>query len=190
MVLDASVVINLNATGHSAAILDALPNRVLVVDEVRQEVERDSRNGRKDADIFAGLVASSQVEVVELGEAGMQQFTNLVSGPATETLDDGEAATITYALEQDLTVLIDERKANRICAERYTGLETACTVDVLAHESIDSLLGRETLAEAVFNALYYGRMRVPNQHLGWVVDLIGAERAGQCNSLPRSARST
>jgi len=118
----------------------------------------------------------------------MRHFTSLVSGSAAETLDDGEAATIAYALEYSATVLIDERKANKICEQRFLELPTGCTVDLLAHDDIKAVLGRDCLADAVFNALYYGRMRILAHHAEWVVNLIGPERAGRCMSLPRSVR--
>ena len=188
IIADASVAINLNATGHSEAILDALPNRFLIVEEVVLELEDGRRNARKDADALSALIASSRIEVVRLGDIGARQFIGVVSGSAAETLDDGEAATIAYALEQDATALIDERKANRICASRFAELSRGCTVDLLAHDNIQASLGCEGLAAAVFNALYYGRMRVLAHHAEWVVNLIGPERAAQCSSLPKSVR--
>ena len=50
IVADASVVINLNATKCCETILDALPNRVLVVDEVSLELEAGRHSGNTDAD--------------------------------------------------------------------------------------------------------------------------------------------
>ena len=139
-------------------------------------------------DSFDELVAAGQVQIVRLSNHGIQHFRNLVLGPAAQTLDDGEAATIAYALEHNAVALIDERKANRICSKRFNTLHLGCTVDVLMHAAIEAALGRIGLAEAVFNALYNGRMRVPACHVGWVVNLIGSERAEQCASLPRSVR--
>ena len=189
VVADTSVVINLNATGYSAAILDALPNRLLVVEEVSFELEVDSRTGRSDAEALSALVAQGNVELVRLGDAGTLHFISLVSGPANQTLDDGEAATIAYALEHCAIALIDERKAIRICAERFGALSTGCTVDIFAQDDVQRILTRDTLADAVFNALYQGRMRVPAHYVGWVVNLIGKDRAAQCRSLPVSVRS-
>ncbi|MYH60226.1 MAG: hypothetical protein F4148_00125 [Caldilineaceae bacterium SB0675_bin_29] len=188
IVADASVVINLNATGCSGTILDALPNRCAVPEQVALELEDGRRNGHNDADGLDELVAACQVEIVRLSNHGLQHFRTLVLGPAAQTLDDGEAATIAYALEQNAVALIDERKANRLCSERFNALHIGCTVDVLMHAAIEATLGRIGLAEAVFNALYNGRMRVPAHHVGWVVNLIGSERAEQCASLPRSVR--
>lgn len=188
VVADTSVAINLNATGCSEIILGALPNRFAVVEQVALELEAGRRNGHNDADDLNALVAKGQVEIVRLSNHGFQHFTALVSGPAAQTLDDGEAATIAYALEHDAMALIDERKANRLCSERFNALHLGCTVDVLKHAAIEATLGRIGLTEAVFNALYNGRMRVPACHVGWVVNLIGSERAEQCASLPRSVR--
>ena len=191
VVADTSVVINLNATEYSEVILDALSNRFLIVSEVRLELEEDRQTGRNDSAALAALVASGRAEIVRLGDGGIQHFSDLVSGPAVQTLDDGEAATIAYALEMEHSMipLIDERKANRICVERFAELVTGSSVDLLAQGDVQAALGRDRLADAVFNALYYGRMRVLPHHLQWVVSLIGQERAAQCPSLPRSVRS-
>lgn len=112
----------------------------------------------------------------------------LVIGPAATTLDDGEAATIANALAHAGTALIDERKATRLCAERFPQLRLACTDDVLNHPEIQRQLGAQALSDAVFNALDSGRMRVLPQHLEWIVELIGVERAALCQSLPRRVR--
>ena len=188
VVADASVAINLNATGCAASILEALPNRFAVVEEVALELENGQQYGRNDGDALNTLVAAGYVDIVRLGNHAIDYFTSLVSGSAVETLDDGEAATIAYALDHGSTALIDERKANRICAERYSSLATGCTIDILAHDGIEAALGHSRLADGVFNAMYHGRMRVLAQHVNWVVNLIGPERAAQCVSLPRSVR--
>ncbi len=188
VVADASVAINLNATGFADSILDALPNRFVVVEEVALELENRQRHGRNDADALNTLVAADRVDIVRLGNLAKEYFTVLVSGPTVETLDDGEAATIGFALEQSATALFDERKARRLCAERFGALAIGCTVDLLTHDRIELALGHNKLVEAVFNALKHGRMRVLPQHVDWVVDLIGPERAAQCASLPRSVR--
>ncbi len=189
VVADTSVIINLNASGCAEAILDALPNRFLVVSEVKRELEEDRRTGRNDASALNALAASERVEIVQLGDSGLLHFSDLVTGPAAQTLDDGEAATIAGALEHGAIALIDERKANRICAERFAALLTGSTVDLLAQDNVQAALGHDRLAEAVFHALRYGRMRVLPHHVRWVVNLIGQERAAQCPSLPRPARS-
>ena len=191
VIADTSVVINLNATNRAETILDALPNPFLVVSEVVLELETGLQTGRNDAAALKAWHTSGRVQIVRLGDTGIGHFSNLVSGPAAQTLDDGEAATIALALEMEPPAipLIDERKANRICADRFAHLVTGSTVDLLAQDDIQATLGSARLADAVFNALLAGRMRVLPHHLDWVVNLIGLERARQCDSLPRSVLS-
>lgn len=190
-IADTSVVINLNASQCAETILDSLPNPFLLVPEVVLELESGLQTGRNAAAALDRWHASGRVRIVPLGDTGTRHFFNLVSGPAAQTLDDGEAATIALALETEppAVPLIDERKANRICANRFADLVTGSTVDLLAQDDVQAALGRDRLASVVFNALYFGRMRVLPLHLDWVVSLIGPDRAKQCDSLPRSVRS-
>lgn len=183
IVTDTSVIINLNATGYAEAILRAVPNHVLAVEEVSLELEDGRRRRHSTADALVRLVASGVVRVVRLGDVGRVHFVTLVGGRATETLDDGEAATIASALERDGIALIDERKALRICAERFLGLRTGHTLDLLSHREVRSALAQDELRDAVFKALYNGRMSVPNCHVEWVINLVGKERASKCSTL-------
>ena len=188
VVADTSVIINLNATGCAESILRALPNPCVVVEDVALELAIGRQTGRRDADALTVLIDQHLVEHVRLRDTGISHFATLVSGSAAETLDDGEAATIAYAIERSAVALIDERKAIRICTERFPDLAVGCTIDVLAHRHVQASLG-PPLADAVFNALDRGRMRVPEQYGQWVVDLIGEERAAGCRSLPKRFRA-
>lgn len=187
-VADASVIISLNATGCALEIIRALPNRLAVVDVVLAELELGRQRGRQDADRLNDFVIAGLIEVVRLDDAAEQHFELLVVGPAAQTLDDGEAATIAYALAHGALPLIDERKANWICAERFATLRVGCTIDVFSHPKVHETLGQKALADAVFNALYHGRMRILPHHAEWVIGLIGTDRAALCVSLPRSTR--
>lgn len=188
LVADASTVINLNASGCARKVLDALPNRFVVVDAVPLELAGGRQRLRQDSDLLNKLVNSNSVEIVRLDDGAAKDFEQLVVGAAAMTLDDGEAATIAYAVSQNAVALIDERKAIRICGERFPNLRIGCTVDIFAHPEVQRALGKDVLSNAVFNALYQGRMRVLSRHVEWVVELIGAERAGLCVSLPSSVR--
>jgi len=188
VVADASTVINLNATGCAREVIHALPNRIVVVDVVPVELAGGRQRQRQDSDLLNELVVSNVVEIVRLDDIAAPYFEQLVVGPAAMTLDDGEAATIAYAVSQNAIALIDERKANRICGQRFPSLRIGCTVDVFTHPEVQHALGKDMLASAVFNALHQGRMRVFPRHVEWVVELIGVDRAGLCTSLPGSVR--
>jgi predicted nucleic acid-binding protein len=188
LVGDTSTLISVIATGSATAILGALPNRLVVAEAVQAELELGLRRGRPDADRLKDFVEAGLVEIVRLDEIAMRHFEELVIGPASTTLDDGEAATIAYAVEHGGIAVVDERKATRICGERFPTLRVSSTVDILSHPQVEHRLGPASLANAVYSALQAGRMRVLAQHVEWVVGIIGADRAILCKSLPRGAR--
>jgi predicted nucleic acid-binding protein len=160
LVAETSTAINLIATGFAASIIRDLPVRVVAVDAVQAELEMERGRGRTDAERFNELVAEGLVQIVGPGDAGNQHFEELVIGSAAESLDDGEAATIAYGVEQQGTACIDERKATRICSVRFPSLRIGCTVDILTHSQAQEHLGAERFSDALFNAPHDGRMRV------------------------------
>lgn len=188
-IVDSSALINLNGTRCAAAILTAIPNRVIVMDAVIDELRIDHRNSRNDATLLASLITGGLVSEVAIGTLKNDHFERLVFGNSADTLDDGEAATIACAIEMEAVAIIDERKAKRICRAWYPGLVVASTVDILTLDCVANALGDEQLAEATYNALRDARMRVLPEHIDWVVNLIGAERAIQCTSLPEHIRA-
>jgi predicted nucleic acid-binding protein len=188
LVIDTSIVINLNATGCAEEILRALPQRVMVLDVVADELDGGRPKGRRDAEKLGELIKAKLVTMAMLGEHGLSHFERLVVGAGSETLDDGEAATIAYALEVGGRAMVDERKATRICASRFPKLSLGCTVDLVAHQAVQSALGAPRLADAVHTAMRDARMRVLPHHMDWVVALIGDTRASECRCLPDAIR--
>lgn len=188
LVLDASVAINLNATGMAHDILRGLPNKAAITNVVLAELKEDRRTGRRDADMVLELAKAGLMVIAPLSDIQENHFESLVVGQGVDTLDDGEAATIAYAVEAGAVALIDERKAIRICRERFPALRLGCSIDLFSHDGVQAAIGATRLATGVFNALQDARTRVMPQHVEWVVTLIGRERASQCPSLPKSAR--
>jgi hypothetical protein len=82
LVVDASTVINLNALGCARRMIDALPNRVLVVDIVPDELERGRHRQRQDADLLHDLATNNIIEIVSLDATGEGYFEQLVIGDA------------------------------------------------------------------------------------------------------------
>jgi predicted nucleic acid-binding protein len=182
---DAGTIINLNATGCASQILRALPHRVALVDAVVIELEGHSARGLHDA----ALIRSGDVSVASLGEKGLEVFETLVIGEAVATLDDGEAATLAYAVETEGVPVIDASKARRIWTERgYSGF-VASTVDLLAHPAVEDGLGRAALSDAVFAALQSARMSVRSEQVDWVCALVGQDRAAKYKALLRGERT-
>lgn len=187
---DTSAIINLNATGCGPAILRALPTPFVITDIVLDELREDVRSGRNDAALVARLIGEGLVTVAVIDTLKGDDFERLVSGGSATTLDDGEAATIAYAFENGMAAIVDERKANQICQTHYAEMPVGSTMDLLAHPAIEKALGQVALADAVHHALTGARMRVLPKYLVWTVDLIGADRARACESLPKRSRVT
>ena len=188
LVLDTSIVINLNATGYAREILDVLPHRAVVTDVVVGELENGRSKGRGDAAMLADLVKAGVLTIASLGEIALPHFESLVIGASAETLDDGEAATIAHAVGTKACAVIDERKATRLCSEGFPDVKLASTLDLLSHQAVQQALGLSHLADALHKALLSARMRVPPLYMDWVVDLIGNERAAACRCLPEAVR--
>lgn len=188
LVLDSSVVINLLATSRPIQILGALAVPAMVAESVVREIEDGEVAGRKGSVSIGALIDSQVIDVAALDEDGLSVFAALVSGTASESLGDGEAATIATALAVGGSAVIDEKKATRLSQERYGGLRLATTLDLLAHQNVLAALGKTTLAQVTFSALQNARMQVREHQFDWVLDLIGAERAASCPSLRRLTR--
>lgn len=188
LTLDASVAINLNATGRVESILDALPNSIVIVDVVARELDAGRSTGRTDAEMIAALAKSGRVQLASLTQECEGNFLAMVSGSGPSTLDDGEAATIAWAVAHEGIPVIDEKKGLAICYNRFPTIQACTTTDILSHENVKAVLGAADLADAIFNALTLGRMRVQERHLKWVVQQIGQSRASLCPSLPSVVR--
>jgi len=189
MVADASVWINLVATGGADWILKAIPCPVAITDVAFDELDRGRLKGRQAADEVTGLVRIGLAQVVRLDPADEALFLSLVRGTASETLDDGEAATLACANRLGACAVIDERKATSLAARRLAHLEVRTTTDLLLRPSVRDVFGEAVLAQAVFAALTGARMRVPERHAEQIVSLLGRERAALCHSLSARFRA-
>lgn len=184
IVADASVLINLNATGHFEAIVRASICAIHVTQNAFDELHRGSRNGHRDASAVGALAERGIINVVPLAENAEQVYRSLIEGHASETLDDGEAATIAQAHAIAGVVLIDEKKASRICIGRFPELCLASTAELLLDARISGALGAFH-ADAVLLALTGARMNVPPEHIDAIRRLIGEDNASRCRSLPQ-----
>jgi predicted nucleic acid-binding protein len=188
LVLDSSVVINLLATGHSSEILRALTIPIIVTENVVDEIERGATTGRGQYELLKAAINDQIIQVQKLDELALEQFFALVSGRTSDTLGDGEAATLALAHCNGFSAVIDEKKATRIAVERFNSLRLATTVDVLAHQSVQVCLGDLFVAESTFQALRVARMQVREHQFGWVSRVIGPEKVNDCPSLRRHIR--
>ncbi|WP_296278005.1 hypothetical protein [Pseudomonas sp. UBA7530] len=188
LVLDASVIINLLATGHANTILQALAVPLYVTDYVVREIEQGAVNGRPEPALLAELISNQVLIIKELTGTALEDFFGMVSGHTSSSLGDGEAATLALAYRNGFSAAIDEKKATRIAEERFEALQLGTTVDILASPQVQRLLGREALATAILRALQRARMQVREHQFDWIAQLIGLENVKACPSLRRHAK--
>lgn len=189
LVADASVWINLVASGHAVDVLRALPKPTIIPSIALGELERGRAKGRTAHAGVTSLVAAGHITAVNLPEEAEDVYLSLVAGPASQTLDDGEAATLALALHLGATALIDERKAISIAAARFPVLTVATTTDLLLSTQVRAVLDPNKIADALFASLMDARMRVPDHLLDEVCACLGPDRTPQCLSLPGRVRS-
>jgi predicted nucleic acid-binding protein len=189
LVADASVWINLVAGGRANDVLRTLSKPTIIPSIALGELERGRDKGRSAHDGITPLIAAGYVTVIDLPAEAEDVYLSLVAGRATQTLDDGEAATLALALHLGATALIDERKAISIAAARFPVLTVATTTDLLLSAQVRAVLDAEQLADVLFAALMEARMRVPDHLLDEVCACLGFDRTQLCLSLPARVRS-
>lgn len=187
-VVDASVVINLNATEHAPVIIQATRSKWIIPTNAYDELRLGAQKGHTDFAALEKLIKAGLVEAFPLGEEALSQYESLVAGGVGTTLDDGEAATLAMAVALNATALIDERKARTIAATRFHALSILSTAAVLVSEHVRTALGGHHRA-AILGALRVARMRVPEESLAEILAIIGDDEAARCPSLPSSARN-
>ena len=187
-VADASVWINLAATGYADKILKLYGGVLEITRTALVELERGRAKGRQAADEVAALLHLGLMHVVDIDPRDEDLFFSLVAGDPAQTLDDGEAATLVCAHRIGGTAFIDERKATSLAAVRFPGLVVASTVDLLFEPAVRGGLGEVVLGDALYGALVDAKMRVAAHHASEVIACVGRERAGSCSSLPASVR--
>ncbi|MEM7547706.1 MAG: hypothetical protein AAF367_19440 [Pseudomonadota bacterium] len=184
VVADTSVLINLDASGYAGEIVQAACGVLCTTENAFDELLEGERLGYSTASDLRELKDLGLLKVLSLDEREEPIYRSLIEGSAAQTLGDGEAATISYATNNDAAALIDEKKAKRICGERFNDLQVATTTDVMLHPNVAKALGGDH-EEAVFMALTKARMHVPRHHIQLVVNLLGEERLDGCSSLPK-----
>ncbi len=183
VVLDSSVVINLNATGRAAEILKALEVNVEVSEQVRDELELGKTHGYDDGNKLQELIEREVIDIVELSTDELTIFRECVTGEPGRSLDDGEASTIARAVGSGAAAAIDDRKAIKLCDRSFHSVQVVSTAEILLHGSVITRLGQRDVTEAVFDALAKTRMYVPPKLVNRVISLIGVKRAAVCSSL-------
>ena len=174
LILDASVVINLMGSGQAEAIVDAIGCPVLLEENVRREFRYHPRDGRDSQRIMDELVNGGRFSVIQMSPVEYDRFLEFTGAPSPDDLGDGEAATLACAVGRGVAA-IDDRKALRIAGVACPEVHVYCSMDIICAEHVIDRLTEDTLRAAVFDAIRYSRMHVPDRWHAWTCKLIGCD---------------
>ena len=152
ILLDASCLLNIYATGRLRDIAIALPYRLGVAEYVRGRealyVWRRGATANEDEQVpvdLTPLVAEGLIQVARLERP--EEVSTFVDFAAV--MDDGEAVTIALALHRGYAVATDDRKARRILAERAQSVPLFSTLELLKAWSERASVSSEGLRQAM-----------------------------------------
>jgi len=167
IILDASCVLNLYASGRFKDIAESLPEQLIVSDYVVERealfvTYRDSEQDeekRRTVDLNP-LVATGLIEVISIDSNEEQEtFVDLAA-----EMDDGEAITISLAEHRGCCVATDDQKALKVIAERAL-IQATSTLELVKRwaESRNVLRTevKSVLALILESASYYPGERHP-----------------------------
>ena len=163
LLLDASCLLNLYATGRMIEIVAALPWQVAVVDYVLEHealyVRAIGANDEQDETVpvdFSPLIDDGLLLVVRLENPDEEaSFVGLAA-----VIDDGEAMTGAIALNRGYSVAIDDRKARRVLGDKAPGMRLVSTLELVQHWATAVTIEEVTL---VMQAMQHGAHYIPGQ---------------------------
>lgn len=159
---DASVLLNLLATGRFEAIATSINKQFAICPSVQTEVKslRDPETGEIIPVDISPFLQSGALLLLEL--EGEQEEALYVEQAAV--VDDGEAMSLAIASVRSLELAIDDRKARRIAGERFPQLCLWSTPELLKLWAEQSKCSKELLGETILRIEAAARYFPPRLH--------------------------
>ncbi|WP_321910227.1 hypothetical protein [Paraburkholderia sp. J11-2] len=95
-----------------------------------------------------------------MSDVAYETYISLVSGPPTQTLDDGESAAIAVAVDGLGSVVLDDKKARRILSSRFELASPGSSLTLLLAAATRANWTLQELREAITAARIVSRMAV------------------------------
>lgn len=159
---DASVLLNLVATGRIETIAAAIDKQFAICTSVRDEVKRlrDPETGEMILVDISRLFRSKALLLLELdGEREEELYVEQAA-----VVDDGEAMSLAIASARSLELAIDDRRARRIAGERFPDLRLWSTPELLKLWAERTRCSETTLCEAILRIEAAARYFPPRTH--------------------------
>jgi predicted nucleic acid-binding protein len=169
LITDASVLINLVASGAAEDILNGCGIEFKVCPDVIREVKvlRDRETGEEQAIDLEPFITAGLLELIEPHTD--LEFELLIDYAALLGAGDGEAMCFALAESRGHTVAIDDEKAIRRAKKRNPNFETIGTLEILIlwqerNGMADERMGQ--LLQAIFRFARF-RPAVSHPHYAW-----------------------
>ncbi|MGF6610208.1 hypothetical protein OKW45_005130 [Paraburkholderia sp. WSM4175] len=159
LVLDASVLFNLLGTGIPKELLEALDVPCWVEERTAAEVRR-MPGQRAESAPLQPLLDAGCLKLCRMPGQAYETYLSLLSGPSTDTLDDGESAAIAMAVDGLGSVVLDDKKARRILAARFPGLTSGTSLSLMVEAAHRAAWTAQKLCDVVTMARNVSRMAV------------------------------
>ncbi len=181
ILLDASCLLNLYASGKLREIAQTLPQPLAVAEYVMQQEALYIRRRRSERD----PEEHEQVDIGPLVSGGLIQIMRINSEAEATTfidlareMDDGEAITCALALHRRWNVATDDRKARRVLVERVSQVPIVSTLAIVKQWAEHAGIAKDEIRAVLLNiwagANYYPGDRDPLY--GWWVTMISEEK--------------
>lgn len=171
IVLDASVLINILATGRAATILANLDRKILITSQAYNEVLRDPFTAGEASETIKPMEAANLISRRNLSGRSKQLY-EILSNPAEHNLDSGEAATIGFCDQHKLIAAIDERKGTKVAIQNSNVPLTVRSLDLLAYKNVIESFTIAEYRQALQNAGRLGRMYFPIEWGHWAENIL------------------
>jgi predicted nucleic acid-binding protein len=185
LVIDASVLINLLATGIETKILSCLTTKIMIPNQVIKEIKRHPRDKSDAKNYLNKLFADNVIQKIELDEQAFQFYTEMLF--ENDSLGDGELACIAYAATKKINYIVfDDKLGRKTCQQKFPFLKILSSVDLLKQYHQKCEPDFSIFQKILFDAVKIGRMNMTSkQDDEWVREILGESKVKLCPSLKR-----
>lgn len=170
-ILDACVLINLYASGFLSEVISSRQTQCFVIEQVLQESLYIHKPGDK-----AASFTNEAIELDSYFQAGTLEQVKLKTATEQELfvnislqLDDGEAATMAYAISHKIQMITDDKKAIRILLKESPDFKCLSTLDLIKDWSEKLTVDPKQIKAVLSNILKYANYHPGKDHplFGW-----------------------
>ena len=177
LITDASVLINLVASGAAGDILSGCGMESKVCPDVIREVKilRDRETGEEHAIDLEPFFAGGLLERIE-PETDLE-FELLIDYAALLGAGDGEAMCFALAESRGHPIAIDDERATRRAKKRYSNFETLGTLEILILWQGRSGIADERMGQLLQSIFRFARFRpdASDPRYAWLLQCWGGE---------------